>query len=267
MKSDTKVIEEVPGKANQELISFLMKKENDYRFRGRVQVRMSQGEGQIYAQDGRIIHAQVQGLSGEPALFLMLLQAGARIWWYEEELAVPVTIERSLTELLVSLARLEDSGQTSYQAILALYPEAGQRRSSQHDYSHCYVILEASDAEFDGLNFRLNLGSHSLGRSEGCAVVVAHDSVSGCHAMLDFEKGSIRIRDHGSTNGTFVNGRLVKEETLGSGDWLRLGSISFRVTIKIERHLTEQTPEAEVMEEVERPSGLKRLTKALTGAL
>jgi hypothetical protein len=39
------------------------------------------------------------------------------------------------------------------------------------------------------------------------------------------QDGAVRIRDLGSTNGTFVNGRRVKEAVLMSGQMLCLGSV------------------------------------------
>ena len=51
----------------------------------------------------------------------------------------------------------------------------------------------------------LNEGVHRIGRSSANDVTIEDGSVSGSHCQLIISQGGIRIRDVGSTNGTFVN--------------------------------------------------------------
>jgi len=48
-------------------------------------------------------------------------------------------------------------------------------------------------------------------------------TVSYQHAMITKQNGGIVIRDLGSTNGTFVNGRRISHESLNSGDVIQIG--------------------------------------------
>jgi hypothetical protein len=52
----------------------------------------------------------------------------------------------------------------------------------------------------------------TIGRNEGNSIVIPHSSLSGTHAQLMLNPdGTYTITDHGSTNGTFVNGEHVTE--------------------------------------------------------
>lgn len=48
-----------------------------------------------------------------------------------------------------------------------------------------------------------------IGRDENCDVSLSDLTVTGRHAKLIYEKGIIIIEDHGSKNGTFVNGEQI----------------------------------------------------------
>ena len=67
-------------------------------------------------------------------------------------------------------------------------------------------------------------GRTIIGRDPECDVPLDHPSISRHHAEVIGEKGRFRVRDLGSTNGTFVNGEpLSGEHTLAVGDRLRVG--------------------------------------------
>ncbi len=72
-------------------------------------------------------------------------------------------------------------------------------------------------------------GPASVGRSAGCDIVLADPSVSRQHAQLDIRDGALVVRDAGSTNGTYVNGKPVQEASLRSGDVVSFGKKSLRV--------------------------------------
>lgn len=63
----------------------------------------------------------------------------------------------------------------------------------------------------------------SIGRS-GDGIVLGSPLVSRRHAELVREGEQHRIRDLGSTNGTLVNGRRIRERVLVSGDVIRIGA-------------------------------------------
>ena len=65
----------------------------------------------------------------------------------------------------------------------------------------------------------------TLGRGLENTIVFEDGRVSRNHARLSQQNGYWTIRDEGSTNGTFVNGRMVTQYTLKNGDRLSLGGL------------------------------------------
>lgn len=63
----------------------------------------------------------------------------------------------------------------------------------------------------------------SIGRAAGNTVVVDNPAVSGHHATVFRDGEDFVIEDYASTNGTFVNGKRVRRQTLRDGDAVRLG--------------------------------------------
>jgi hypothetical protein len=68
-----------------------------------------------------------------------------------------------------------------------------------------------------------------LGRSSGCQLVFADDTVSRRHAELRMVDGRWILRDLGSSNGTWVNGRQVMEAEVAPGDRVQLGCCELRL--------------------------------------
>ena len=68
-----------------------------------------------------------------------------------------------------------------------------------------------------------------IGRSSACQIVLGDDTVSRRHAELRYEDGRWLLRDLGSSNGTYVNGRCVTEAEVRAGDVIHLGGCRLRL--------------------------------------
>ncbi len=68
----------------------------------------------------------------------------------------------------------------------------------------------------------------TLGRSERADIVLPEPAASRLHADLGETGGAYWIRDRSSSNGTWVNGRRVREQVLESGDRVRIGAVEFK---------------------------------------
>ncbi len=71
-----------------------------------------------------------------------------------------------------------------------------------------------------------------IGREEDCHLRPNSDLVSRHHCVFKVDEYSLRVRDLGSTNGTFVNGeRLRGEVMLNTGDRVTIGKLEFEVAV------------------------------------
>ena len=69
----------------------------------------------------------------------------------------------------------------------------------------------------------------TLGRSPECGMQLPATSASRRHASVAWRGARVVLRDLGSTNGTFLNGvRVVEETPLESGDRIAIGGVEIR---------------------------------------
>ncbi|WP_152050968.1 FHA domain-containing protein [Tautonia marina] len=89
------------------------------------------------------------------------------------------------------------------------------------------VVLKGRSA---AKTLRLADGVTTIGRQEGCELTLRSSQVSRKHCQLFEKKGLLLVKDLGSANGTFVNGKRIEEQrVLEPGDLLMVGPIEFRV--------------------------------------
>ena len=69
----------------------------------------------------------------------------------------------------------------------------------------------------------------SLGRDPTCDVVLNDAKCSRRHAVIEVGPTGLAVRDTGSANGVFLNGRKVERAALEVGDFLRLGEVIIKV--------------------------------------
>jgi len=74
-----------------------------------------------------------------------------------------------------------------------------------------------------GTRFQLEDPVYTIGRTHSNAVRLHDTEVSREHAELSTSGNTYLLRDLGSSNGTFVNGRLITEHQLVSGDQVQVG--------------------------------------------
>ncbi|MEY2987736.1 MAG: hypothetical protein RJB13_1257, partial [Pseudomonadota bacterium] len=68
----------------------------------------------------------------------------------------------------------------------------------------------------------------TLGRSSG-HILFEDVEISGLQCSIKFMSGELILTDHGSRNGTFVNGIKIEKAKLKASDTIRLGDHQFRV--------------------------------------
>ena len=76
----------------------------------------------------------------------------------------------------------------------------------------------------DGKNFQLNTGETTIGRSSDNDIQLSNPRISKHHAKIVEMNQHYKIVDLGSTNGTWLNGKLVRQPTaLQTEDEIRFG--------------------------------------------
>jgi predicted component of type VI protein secretion system len=96
---------------------------------------------------------------------------------------------------------------------------------------HALVLQVASD-EVEAQQWLVSDAGVEIGRGREAGVCLRHPSVSRWHASLSMTAQGFELRDLGSTNGTFVNGRRLDQPRLvKDGDRLTFGDVSLVVEL------------------------------------
>ena len=90
------------------------------------------------------------------------------------------------------------------------------------------IIVTNEDHEVDEFDFPADRDIITIGRRSSNDVCVPHLSVSGKHARITIEDGEARIEDLNSTNGTYINGRLIARQILQQGDDIIMGKVRLK---------------------------------------
>jgi pSer/pThr/pTyr-binding forkhead associated (FHA) protein len=93
----------------------------------------------------------------------------------------------------------------------------------------------------------------TIGRSTGNSLPVREGTISQRHASIKWDKSSFKIKDEGSTNGTFVNNKRVSGIViLKNGDRIRLGKFVLRYGIKKIREKKQDKPKKKTKKRIVR---------------
>lgn len=68
-----------------------------------------------------------------------------------------------------------------------------------------------------------------LGRDPSCDLVLNDAKCSRRHAVVEAGPGGLTVRDSGSANGVYVNGKKVERAALHDGDEIRLGEVVVKI--------------------------------------
>ncbi|HLY01451.1 MAG TPA: FhaA domain-containing protein [Candidatus Cybelea sp.] len=142
-------------------------------------------------------------------------------------------LQRAWAELLHDLAAKVGVTFTGGEARVVMAPRASVPLGA--------VAIEVEEAGSRDTQFSLRMvkgvppdrvyfieGATRVGRGEESEIALVDPSVSRAHAIVEIDGAQPVVRDLGSTNGTFVNGRRVSVEALRDGDELLFGNTRMR---------------------------------------
>ncbi len=130
------------------------------------------------------------------------------------------------------------------------------------------------------LFFALASGANRIGSGDTNHFVLPVDGVSRQHAMVIVDDDGAQVLDHGSKNGTFVNGERIRHARTQAGDEIWLGPVELRletvavddVELAIELEAatapaTLEIPSPETTVEVRHPGGPRAEARAVASSL
>ena len=94
------------------------------------------------------------------------------------------------------------------------------------------AILEVQDPDGTRTRHPFRHPRTAVGRERDNDLSLADEGVSHRHCEFVAEQGFFVVRDLGSQNGTFVNGRRVGEARLRDGDEVRIGATRIKVALE-----------------------------------
>jgi pSer/pThr/pTyr-binding forkhead associated (FHA) protein len=93
--------------------------------------------------------------------------------------------------------------------------------------------LKVTSGKQAGKTISLPAGKFLVGREEDCHLRPNNDLISRHHCVFALDEYALRVRDLGSTNGTFVNGERIRSGVvLKTGDQVSIGKLEFEVTVR-----------------------------------
>lgn len=84
----------------------------------------------------------------------------------------------------------------------------------------------------------------SIGREQG-DIVIKNSSISNEHCTLESNEGLLTITDHGSTNGTFVDGKKIKPgkpAIIDEGDKVFVGALAIEIKLENPQSFAKKNP-------------------------
>jgi hypothetical protein len=216
---------------------------------GRLDLRLGEHEGQIFTYGHFIVHAQLAGLEGVPALFRLLDWGDAETTWHSDVVTDKTSLNLPMgaacvlyAEHLQERAELEAREKERFreldQTLTAPELIAGLTGGIESILKNYTIFLECTPEEYlpGGFIFSdTTKASYVLGSSEECDVVLLHPSIDPRHCGIILENGSIYIWDLGGQAGIKLNDVPVAEGVLKVGDVMTLGALEIRVRFSLRR--------------------------------
>jgi len=213
---------------------------------GRLDLQRGAYEGQIFTKEGFLVHAQLAGLEGVPALFRLFDWGDAETTWQPglkpEQATLHLQMDAACVlyaEHLQEMADLETRERERVDQTLAA-PEliAGQTGGIESVLKHYTISLECSDKAMlpNGFTFTDSAkSSYVIGSGEDCDVILRHPSIDPLHCGVILERGSVMIWDLGSQSGVKLNKVPITQDILKVGDVMTLGALDLYVRFLLRR--------------------------------
>jgi len=181
---------------------------------------------QIYVQDGFVVRAQANAREGSDAVGQALSWKDGSYTWLRG--IQPPNPSKNLHISIIELtAKFGAAGKPKMIATGKLNNGHGPKKDLKEPETKFRYFLVPQDRLMERIY--LNKTSTVMGRDPDCDCFVDNIDVSWRHCLLDLQARGMSVLDLNSTNGTFVNGILVRDAPLKPGDRLELGPCAFAI--------------------------------------
>ena len=83
--------------------------------------------------------------------------------------------------------------------------------------------------DYPDQRYKLTQVSNLIGRNSACDIPISHPSISRQHCLVQLTNRGLHVKDLDTTNGTKVNGIVLREGYINAGDKLTFGHLAFVV--------------------------------------
>jgi len=175
----------------------------------------------IYVQDGFVVRATSAVKEAAEAVDQALqLKDSSYTWLRGVQPPHPAkNIHISIVELTAKY------GNIAKPKMVATGRLAGAAKKESESKFRYFLVPEDRPTE----KLYLTKSSTVMGRDKSSDLFIDNSDVSWRHCLLDIQARGISALDLNSTNGTFVNGKLVQNASLNPGDRIELGPCMFTV--------------------------------------
>jgi len=188
---------------------------------GRLIVKNTYIQGNIYLFDGSIVHAEVDGLQGVEACYHMLSWTQSELTW--EKGTAP------------NVSTLETTADVLLQNFLAGDATAKPTPPSSTLNAHELLLIHVLNGPNDGQAFEISQPTLQIGSDSECEICLQDPTVSRLHCEIKQVGGRILAEDLNSTNGTWLNGWPFHSGEIQSGDTLQLGQTALKIEVLLKR--------------------------------
>ena len=178
----------------------------------------------IYVQDGFVVRANSNAREASDAVGQALSWKDASYTWMRG-VQPPNPAKNLHISLIELIAKFGAAGKPKMIATGKLQ-SALKKNDSEPEAKFRYFLVPQ-----DRLMERIYLNKTStvMGRDPDCDCFIDNVDVSWRHCLLDLQARGMSVLDLNSTNGTFVNGILVRDAPLKPGDRLEVGPCAFAI--------------------------------------
>jgi hypothetical protein len=229
--------------------------------------------GLIFFQAQRLIHAEYLGKKGLSALYELLPWDESTFLWYKDLRPSAPSFALTMADLEAAESPLattaEEPVRTDFPPLtpgsLPSNPAQDQQRlqSLYHQdvvsniLGQHIISLDWDDAPGGPQTFRFEGKEQSgcvIGTGEDCQFIINHPSIEPLHCSLMIRGDYVEIWDLGTAEKTRVNGVVVEQAVLTSGDTLLLGDVEMRFTLRIRRKFGNDEDSASTEQTIPSPA-------------